>query len=191
MKTSCPTYQALAISDNTNHGYYGKLVNDSNGFIHRSKPTAPNYYNVIHEKDWVIAVDPTQQFIDGLQTKMIIVMPPGTLTGYTNPNESVGNNHTRTEYHDRYVDSICKEARIAYTPELYQDTIYYLESGCKNTTYNDHTVKQTGNKPVTLDNPYSTLHYQSLVRTIKATGGMKDCIHFECSYTDQYKKSGW
>jgi hypothetical protein len=198
----CPTYQTLAIADNTTRGYYGKIVNDTNGFSHRSKPTAPNYYNVIHENHWVVAVDPTQQFIEGQKTQMIIVMPPGTLAGYTDPSQSVGDNHTRIEYHDRYVDSLCKEARIAYSYTLYIDTISYLESGCKTTTYSDHSIKQTGNQPVTLDNPFSSLLYTSYKKQLlnghsifgnQTTGGLGigNCINTICSYKDPYKKAGW
>lgn len=202
MKTDCPTYQVLAIADNTTHGYYGKLVNDSNGFVHRSKTTAPNYYNVIHEDHWIVAVDPTQQFIEGSKTRMIIVMPPGTLSSFTNSDQSVGDNHTRIEYHDRYVDSGCKEARISYNYNLYMDTISYLESGCKSTTYIDHTIKQTGNKPVTLDNPFSSLHYTDYLKKLlnghsifrnNTSGGLGpvNCISHQCSYADPNKKIGW
>ena len=199
VKTGCPTYKDMVSVDNTNHGYYGKFVNDSNGFYHRDKPTTPNYYNIVKPKGWVVALDPTQQFID--YAKMIIIVPNGTLNNYVNPDETVGTNHTRTVYHDRFVDSTCSEARIVYSKFLLNDTISYLESGCTNTKFKDHTIEKTGNQAVTLNNPYSSLHLEAYLQsmmhghsffTFNSThpGGLgpPDCIRHTCNFKSPYEK---
>lgn len=197
-KTSCPSYQNLQHFDNTNPNYYGKFDLDKSGFYGRHHVKIPNYYNIANPTGkYIVAIDPTVQFIGGAQ---IIRIVPDSFT-FINPNESVGENHTRNEYVDRGVRQ-CIEATISYSEFLVNDTISYLESGCKTTSYKDHIVKPTGNKAFTLDNPYSTLHQMSYLRSVmhghtynyNGTGsgyGPEDCIHKQCSFIDPYHKSGY
>lgn len=203
MPTNCPSYKDLAVADNTTKGFFGVLAYDAFDYFHRQRVMSPSYYNLVDVGHWVVAVDPTQQFIDGKNTRMIIVMAPGTLQGYADPNQVIGNNHTRTQYHDRYVDSSCYEARIAYNYTLYLDTISYMESGCKTTNYKDHENKQTNNTPFTYNNPYSSLHmtnylmallhnHQGFIGNHTAGGlGPSNCINHKCAFTDPYAKVGY
>lgn len=184
-ETSCPDYSILFNWDNTDHFYYGHLINDS-GFFHRSKILVPNYYNIVKPNQTIIGVDPGNKFIQS--SKIITIVPDGFT--YINAAESVGANHTRNEYHDRYVEG-CKLATISYSSFLLNDTISYLKSNCTKTNFVDHVQKQTGNQAFTFNNPYSTLHQQNLIHQIKSTGGMKNCITQQCNYTDPYAKVGY
>src|SRR6185437_10644029 len=132
-------------------------------------PKIKNHEN-FNSNPWAIMVDPNADFTTS--AKMIIV---DTHFTWTNQNDTSDRGLSMKSYEDRFVASNCMEARLGPSLPLIEDTINYLESGCKSTNMNITKIITQKEIPFSYDNPYSTLHYQSLVSKVKATGGLGDC----------------
>lgn len=190
VKSNCLSYDTLKQFDRTNSLLAGPWVNDT--WYHRAAPH--NTYQLYNLDPWVVFVDPSSDYTT--HSKMIIVQSSNFT--FINPAEIVGANHTRTEYHNRFVSS-CNEALVAPNLFLINDTINYLKSGCKTTNYNDTVKVSTPAFQWSYDNPYSTLHYYNYLKSIyhkaintfNQTGGkgLEDCIHHKCNYKDPF--SNW
>lgn len=178
MPTNCPTYDKLKPLDNTNPLWEGKWVNDT--YFHRELPRVKNHW-IMNPNQIIVMVDPDPNFT--LLAKMIIIQS-GNFT-YINPDETVGNNHTRNEYHNRSVSS-CSQATVAPILPLIEDTLHYLENGCKISSYIDKTVVKTNDMPFQYNNPHSSLHYKNQIDQLKQHP-MGDCIHKKCDISNPYK----
>jgi hypothetical protein len=182
MNTTCPTYDKLKPLDNTNPIWAGQWINDT--YYHRHLPRVSNHY-LMNQNTFIVMVDPDPNFTT--ISKMIIIQA-GNFT-YTNPSDSIGNNHTRNEYQNRFVSG-CTEAIVAPLPSLIEDTLHYMESGCKITAYKEKVTTKTKDTPFQYGNPYSSLHYKNQINQLKQHP-MGDCIHKKCDISNPYKKKGW
>lgn len=178
--TNCPTYDKLKIFDNTNPIYDGVWVETP--YYHRLI-TKTNEYN-FYTDHYVIMVDPNGDFTT--HARMIIIQPDHFT--YINPDDVI-TNHTRIEYHDRFVTA-CEFASVSPDIDLIFDTIKYFENGCKYTSFNDTKKVQMNVTPFDYNNPFSTLYYTEYIHEIK-TDNIGDCIHSKCKYTDPYKNPDW
>ena len=184
MKSNCITYDKIKQFDNTDPTYAGQWVNDT--WYHRLAPRISNH-EVMNLNPFVIMVDPNNSFTT--RAKMIIVQSDNFT--WINPDEAVGNNHTRIEHHNRQVSN-CEQASVAPDINLIKDTVIYLESGCTITKYNDKVLIKTGNLPFSFVNPYSSLHYNSMLKNLlhghsgfggnHTAGGIgpSNCITIKC-----------
>ena len=197
MPTSCPTYDKLKPLDNTNPNWAGKWVNDT--YYHRELPRVKNHW-LMNPYNVTVMVDPDPNFT--VIANMIIIQ--SNHFTYINPDELIGMNHTRNEYHDRFVSS-CSQATVAPDLFLIEDTLHYLENGCTKTAFNDKTTINTGNQPFNLNNPFSSLWHDYYLMQIfhnhkffnhpngTSIGGLgpSDCIIHQCNFKDPYKKPNW
>lgn len=182
--SSCGVYNPLKQFDNTNPLWSGLWVEQP--YEHRLNPKVKNHEN-FNPNPWVVMVDPNADYTTG--AKMIYVSG-GNLT-WTDQNDSSISGFAMKVHVGRYVSPDCMQATVESNLSIIDDTIKYLESGCSVTNFNDTKIINQKEIPFSYNNPYSTLHYQTQVTKIKATGGLGDCIRHQCSYTDPYKKSGW
>lgn len=195
MPTNCPTYDKLKPLDNTNPLWEGKWINDT--YFHRELPRVKNHW-VQNPNNIIVMVDPDPNF--SLLAKMIIIQPDNFT--YINPDETIGNNHTRNEYHNRYVTA-CSEATVAPNLFLIEDTLHYLENGCKLTAYKDKTTVTIKATPWDYNNPFSSLHLQSYLSEMMhghtffignhTQGGLgpSNCIMHQCNYKDPFSNPKW
>lgn len=158
IKSNCMTYDKIRNLDNTNPVYAGQWVNDT--WYHRLAPHVRNH-EVMNLNKFVVMVDPNPDFTT--RAKMITVQADNFT--WINPDDGVGNNHTRIEHANRIVTD-CSQATVAPYAWLINDTIQYLENGCTHTNYNDKILVKTGNTAFSLVNPYSTLHQDSYLKSI-------------------------
>src|SRR5689334_22992858 len=121
MKTECPTYDKLKPLDNTDPNWSGKWTNKS-GVYDREAPRVKNHW-IMNPNKIIIMVDPDPNFT--VRAKMIII-ESGKFT-YINPNESIGMNHTRNEYNNRFIQS-CSMATVAPDLFLIEDTLHFMEN---------------------------------------------------------------
>lgn len=182
MKTNCPTYDKLQSLDNTNPIWAGQWYNDT--YYHRHLPRVSNHY-MMNPNPFVVMVDPDPNFTT--IAKMIIIQPDNFT--YINPNESIGMNHTRNEYNNRFVSN-CTDATVAPIFSLINDTIYYIESNCTSKHYNEKITVKTGDKAFDYKNPYSSLYYKYQITYMKQHP-MKNCINYKCDIKDPYKNPRW
>ena len=190
--TNCPTYDKLRVFDNTNPLYDGVWV--SKPYYHRLNPRVGNQYNIF-TSHFVVMVDPDADYTT--HARMIIIQPDSFT--YINPNDII-TNHTRTEYHDRFVTS-CESANVAPSLSLINDTVQYFENGCTNTSFNSTSKIKMKVTPFDYNNPFSSLHYLDYLKSIYHTGftgvnqtggsGLKDCIHHKCKYVDPFANPNW
>lgn len=127
----CPSYYQLRSMDTTNQMLSGKFK-FTNGYYHRGNPQTSNHYQMYKTGQIVIMLDPDYASMYFGQT--IIIVPKG-FTYKLNADQV--KNGTRQQYYDRYVTSDCKQATISYSEQLLNDTITYLESSCKITSFNE------------------------------------------------------
>lgn len=186
MKNNCLSYFQVKSVDTTNPNYAGKWVNDT--WYHRLLPTTKQSWNFQTGK-FVVMVDPDPDFTARAR---MITMQDSNFT-FINPND-VNTNHTRFEYHNRYVPADCSGATIAPIPSLLNDTINYLESGCKITKFKDVTTSST---------PYYGIYYDTgIVKSyiwlnhFSNVTRLSNCITEKCSlpvnpYHNHDSKFGW
>ena len=157
-ESNCPTYKQLVQLDSSDTGISGKFTTED-GFFHRGPEAVKDSYRYYwDDKQIRIFVDPPGNMANRI--KMIYIEPnfkTYTVAGdMTIHNEfeivdaakiiTSGNNtksisysfKNQTEYfgivtyHDRYIDSRCKEGIINADvwPELIGDTIHLMRNGC-------------------------------------------------------------
>ena len=195
IKSGCLTYDKLKQFDNTNSLFSGQWVNDT--WYYRLAPRVHNH-EVMALKPFVVMVDPNPDFT--VKAKMITIQSSNFT--FINPNDGIGDNHTRIEHKNRIVLD-CSQAIVSPDLWLINDTINYLESNCKTTKYNDKVLVKTGNKPFSFDNAFSTLHQDYYLKTIfkghtydsgnHTSGGRgpSNCLNNNCGFIDPYKKQGY
>jgi hypothetical protein len=168
IKSNCLTYDKIKQFDTTNTNYAGKWINDT--WYHRGTPHTKQTWAFINSNVTVM-VDPDSDFTT--QAKMIIIQ--GNNFTYIDPNQVVSN-HIRNEYHNRFVYSDCSSAMIAPNVWLLNDTIQYLKSGCKTTSYHEITNSTT---------PSYKAHYDTM--TVQGINWMKHFSNvtrtYECIIT--------
>lgn len=199
--SECPTYKKILPYDNSNQMLSGKFVTTDN-FFHRQLTNTINHWGLYAPGTWIVMIDPDYNAI--IHSKEISLVPSLT---YIIKDQTVGSNHTRNEYHDRYVDPGCTSAEIVYSDFLLNDTIHYLESGCTITKYNETKIISTPNKtPIDYKNPFSSLRLQNQLKiifngksqlyneNIPTGGGLGpgNCINTShCTFTTSSKKPGY
>lgn len=185
----CPSYKDLIKYDNTNQFISGKFVT-TNGFFHRANMASSSNNNFHHYQMYgsnktLIMIDPDQPSMVYGQT--ITIVPHGLV--WVSTVDPIKNN-IRTQYHDRSVSSDCKTAKVTNknflfgnrTISLLNDTIAYLESGCKITSFNNtQTI-------VMKETPADYKHcvicaYKDWLKKVK-TESSKNCINYKCAIPD-------
>jgi len=181
--SQCPTYKAILPYDNSNQLISGKFV-ATQGFFHRLQTSTVNHWGMYPPGKWTIMIDADYRAI--VHSKEITIVPSLT---FINKDDSVGNDHNRIEYQNRYVYPSCTGAEIVYSDSLLNDTIKYLESGCKTTSYDNKVVKHTPDKtPFDFKNPYSTIPYKITASKI-TTQRLGNCINNDkCTESASGKK---
>lgn len=184
--SNCPTYDKLRPVDNSNPLFDGQWINDT--WYHRA-PSLSNQYTFF-TNHFIVELDPNSGFATHSRS---IIIQPNSFT-YINPDDKISN-HTRVEYHDRFVTS-CELANVASYPDFNQtlwlinDTINYFENGCTKTNFNGIVKQQMPDTPFSYNNPFSTLHYANLIKELK-NNTITDCIHHKCNYKDPYANPNW
>ena len=116
----CPKVDDLIKYDTSNQKMSGKFFDGLRG-----KPQIKNHY-LFYKYDTVF-VEPDYGTL--VRSKQIIIEPPIHMWYKMNRDQKVINN-TIIDYHNRFIDS-CSIARISWDESILQDTINYLQSGCK------------------------------------------------------------
>jgi hypothetical protein len=148
---SCPTYKDIVKYDTTNQKISGKFVDDS--YHHRGKPQMRNHFEMYRGVEPIICVDCSLDAI--IASKQIIIK--GSSFPYILDKDNTIKNSTRFVYHDRSVEA-CKIATIAYSDALLNDTISYLASGCKVTSFDE---KETIVMEKSVHDPKTTQAYKN------------------------------
>lgn len=181
----CPSVQNLTKYDTSNQKISGKFVND-NGLYHRTYPQMKNnWLAYVYSKTPIVCVECYFDVTATSKSKQIIIQP-NSFT-YVNKTESEDKNKLY-DYTGRYMQG-CDIATIGNVPGLLDDTISYMLHGCVSGTTTFHTmINHTRTlQPFSYDNPFSSLHYKSVIDTIKLNHPT-DCIHYTCSLTTSSKK---
>jgi len=173
IKSNCITYDRIKFLDNTNPLWSGLWVNDT--WYHRLAPHVKNH-EMMNLNTFVVMVDPNPDFTT--RAKMIVIQSDNFT--WINPDDGVGNNHTRIEHVNRMITD-CSQATVAPAISLIKDTLLYLENGCTHTNYNDKILIKTGNQPFSFVNPYSTLHQDTYLKSI---------LHNHLSYNGNHTSGG-
>ena len=124
----CPTYSDLEAFDTTNKKTAGKFSFDGL-YYHRGEPLYKNYQfsYPVHKYPLVVCVDCSENIIKS--SKIIFVKSSGDFK-YVLKSQHKLINFTRYENEARYIDD-CFVATIAWSPTLLNDTIHFMNSGCK------------------------------------------------------------
>lgn len=228
IKTDCPPLQDIIKYDNSNQNISGKIVfsfsNGTTTAIDRTLPQVKNHWQYYaNSNHTIICVYCTGNYLtnDLYQTIILessdfsyaplsfvgktVTMYEPNATGYMLPAYNYTDNEmysSLTTFSDRFVTDDCKSATIKYSDWLLNDTINYLKSGCKITSYNKTSTQTVPNTPWVYDNPFSSLHYLSALKQMTNGIGMYgtngtvgghgpgNCIN-GCSFTTSTKKPGW
>jgi len=180
----CITYDQITFLDNTNPLFAGLWIEKP--YLHRADARVSNHYK-FNMHPFVVMVDPNPDF--EIRSKMIIIQSQNFT--WINPDE-ISSNGIRIEHHNRFVSN-CSYALVAPDVALINDTVNYLENGCKSTNYNDIFKIVTHLKPFSMNNPFASWHYSNYTRTHSLGGsGFGDCLRHHCVQpTDPYIKSNW
>ena len=159
MTTDCPSVKTLMPWDSSNQGISGLFLEDKSGISKRSTPVNQLSYQFYYgSKAPVVCVlcnvplaltDIFQEIIIQPKGHQFVELAPiqdATVT-YTQPNglqlqvNDPNTNLVTPLLHngDRYVSPDCRTVDLVYSKALLNDTIQYLQSGCKKTSYNDVT----------------------------------------------------
>lgn len=194
----CPSVKDLMKYDTSNQNISGKFVSH-NGIYTRTPPQVKNNWIIYaHSTKPVVCVECTFDILASNQAKQIIIQPKDFT--FVNKTAIVSKNMW-VSWQGRYMQG-CDVATIGNRPGLLNDTISYMLSGCKTTSFNGTQTSIIPDKPWEYNNPYSTLHQLTYLKNIlhshltntNQTGGgygPVDCIRKTCDYTDPYKKIGW
>lgn len=181
---TCLTYKQLKPLDTTNPLLAGKWTDKP--YTHRLPPLVKNTYSF--NDSTIVMVDPNLDF--STRARMLIVTDDN-FTWVNKAEVSTNGGLTTHEFLNQYASLNCDEAKVPSDFNLVNETLHYLESGCTHSDYNNTVTITHPDIPWQWDNPFSSLHQQNYVKSVKATGGLSDCIHHKCTYTDPYKKQGW
>ena len=172
--SDCPKIYELIKFDTSNQNISGKFVKNGNDY-ERTKPQMKNHW-VYYQKN-VICVDCNIDYIGtGGQFKSIII-EPNNFT-WIDKDAVLKNTLKWTSYSNRFVSG-CQTATIAYSDSLLNDTISYLNSECTKTNFNGNKINTIQDHPFSFDNPYSSLHYQSEIASLKSHA-IGNCINKIC-----------
>ena len=180
----CITYDKIAFLDNTNPLFAGMWIEKP--YLHRADARVSNHYK-FNPHTFVVMVDPNPDF--EIRAKMIIIQSQNFT--WINPDET-SSNGIRIEHHNRFVSN-CSYALVAPDLSLINDTVNYLENGCKNTKYNDAVKIVIQMKPFSMNNPFAMWHYSNYTRISSLGGsGPSDCLRHHCTqHVDPYIKHNW
>jgi len=133
----CPSYADLVKYDTTDQKTIGKFVDTPT--FHRAKSPIKLPSNALKGlTNYVICVDCPS---DVLYKSKVITISNNKLT-YTKDSDKKIVNNTRYEYIGRAINEGCSAATIYYDDLLLNDTINYLKSDCKETSFNEKiTIK--------------------------------------------------
>ena len=133
----CPSYADLIKYDTTDQKTIGKFVDTPT--FHRAKSPIKLPSNALKGLiDYVVCVDCPN---DVLYKSKVITISNNKLS-YTKDSDKKVVNNTRYEYIGRAINEGCSSATIYYDDLLLNDTINYLKSDCKETSFNEKiTIK--------------------------------------------------
>lgn len=133
----CPSYADMIKYDTTDQKLIGKFVDTP--YPHRAKSPIKLPSNTLKQlTDYIVCVDCPS---DVMFKSKVITISNNKLT-YTKDSDKKIINNTRYEYVSRTVDEGCGSAIIYYDDFLLNDTINYLKTDCKETSFNEKiTIK--------------------------------------------------
>jgi len=181
IKSSCPTDDLIMKYDTSDQHISGKFI-VKNGITVRTEPQIKNHYQFYTKETVCIDCNGNLALPDLFKT---IILESHDFT-YIDKYATVGNNKWQS-FNDRHMAG-CNTATIAYSDALFNDTISYLESNCTRTSFNGTTNHVIQDQPWSWNNPFSSIHQQNLVSSIKGIG---NCITKQCDVKDPYKKAGY
>lgn len=198
----CPTVQSLIHYDTSNQMVSGKFVNH-NGIYTRTAPQMKNNWIAYdYSKSKIICVECYFDATATSKSQEIIIQPNSF--SYVNKTE-IENKNTWYNFDNRYMQG-CDVATISNIPGLLNDTINLMLHDCnpKYTTFSGITNHTRTLQPFSYDNPYSTLHQVTYLKSImnghstsntnRTSGGVGPslCINGKtCDFVDPYKKIGY
>lgn len=194
--TTCPRLSDLIPYDTSNQHYSGKFVQGKYDMV-RTNPQLKNAF--MWYKNFTICVDCQIDASSEATMQNIFLEATANFpyTKHTSVNVSTNNtgliklvpyNYTTTFnevnagltiYHDRYVTDNCMEANLVYSPELLQDTINYMKSGCKITFYNKTTTTIIPFHPIDYKNAPQYQYMNYVAQSLKNNIG--NCITKQCT----------
>ena len=224
VKTNCPPLGNIIKYDTSNQKISGKFVLNKDGSWTRDKPEVKNHWQYYtYTNKTIVCVYCTGNYLTTDLYKTIIIESGNPFeyvihkfvsTTYTiSQYNFTSKNYTNIIYPTNELDSGltsmlnrniqgCDTATISYSDYLLNDTISYMESGCKTSHYNQTNTQKVPNTPWVYDNPYSSLHYLSSLNIITQGHGLSggnhtsgghgpgNCIN-GCKFTTSTKKPGW
>ncbi|MDE2024955.1 MAG: hypothetical protein KGJ07_00500 [Patescibacteria group bacterium] len=208
--SNCPTLDQLAPFDTSNQTVSGHFIKDAQGhIIGRSNPQVKNYWAFFsNAKNRVVCVECSFDFSRFDTVQIIWFEPHGfeyvqqapilngtTSYSFFNGTQYVSRNIIDTRQtgtlqvgFDRNVSPDCLNVNEVFSPALFADTIYYLNSGCTKTNFNmTKTIMQI--QPV-IDIAHSRQYIDSQwlkQELVKNTG---NCITQKCTPTKD-PNSNW
>lgn len=223
-KSDCPPLANITKYDNSNQKISGYFYSLDGKTIERSKPEVKNHWQYYgYTNHTIICVYCTGNYLTTDLYKTIILQQSDSFEYAPHNYVSVPYiipqfNYTSGNF-TNYVIQVneadaglttklnrdvvgCNTATIAYSDALLNDTIHYLESGCKSTNFNQTKTYVSPNSPWSWNNPYSTLHYMSALKQLTGGHGIYgtnqtvgghgpgNCIN-GCSYTTSTRKAGY
>ena len=197
--SGCPTMESMVPYDTSNQYISGKLIKQGNETI-RTNPQVKNHWLWYDgKKTTSVCIDCKMDIASSQKSQNIIIEP--TSYSFADKNNNIVT--TKLSYqNDRYMQG-CDTATISNIPNLLNDTIHYMLSGCITTNFSGNVTKSVHVSAWDYDNPFSTLHQSSYLTNImhghlyyngnKTLGGLgpNDCIRHQCSFIDPYKKIGY
>ena len=148
--SNCPTLDQLAPFDTTKQTAAGHFIKDKKGhIIARSKPNITNYWQFYDTSpDRIVCVDCPFDFANTDLAPIIIIEPKDSNNPYRYVNKDYNYTTTINDIssstllvnYGRYVSSDCLQANEPFDPKILADTIYYINSGCTKTSYNNQTT---------------------------------------------------
>ena len=205
VKTNCPALKDVIKYDNSNQNISGKLIKNKDGTYTRTNPQMRDHwlyyeynpktticvycegdyirsdlYKIIFLKSADSYEYPTRSFITSTYTISQYNAISQNYTTITYPTNEITAGLTTNL--NRYVQG-CNTAMIAYSDSLLNDTINYMESGCKTTSYNKTNTYHGSTTAWSWSNPYSSLHYKSVTDNVKSNPP-GNCIMHKCVTID-------
>lgn len=182
--SSCPSYKTIINKDNSDYwvsGSFGYV----NGFYERLPTHVKQSFAWYNTKtNLTVLVDPPKDIIDKIPIIEIYSTLPMFADKHGTDLESINGNRTLHQY--RFVTDCKSLISIAYTPQILDDTISYVQSGCTKTSLVTE-IKIAA--PITKTDPTTSANwkYQQALKLAK-TISTKDCRYVKCDVSVSGKK---
>lgn len=188
--SSCPPLSELVKFDTSNQNISGKFLLQKDGTIIRTPPQIRNHY-VFYTDKIKVCVGCQIDLGNPDIVQLMFIEPRGfsytihdfttTVEQNSNINSTVNVNSIAASmliHYDVFVDTSCLTANLDYTPFLMNDTINYMESGCKIAHYNKTTTTLSPHHVIDYGNIPQYKYMGYVKASLKANTG--NCITQKC-----------